>query len=193
MHFNLPKIIGISGKLGSGKDTVGLMINSIMPQYKLFSFADNVKKITSIITSTPIELQYSRAGKKTVINSSKNLTISNYQQLIGEGLRNIIDENIWIDSVLSNPEPYKIITDVRYKNEAYKIIENNGIIIRIEKDFIDIEDGRDKNHISECDLDDFKFEYILNNNSSMEELENNLKIILGKFVAINGLKTKISP
>ncbi len=80
-----------------------------------------------------------------------------------------------------------IITDMRFPNEAKAVKNRNGITIRVQRDFfgenndIAIVDFEDKKpHESETALDFYKFDYIVNNNSSIEELILKIKDILIK-------------
>ena len=66
----IPAIIGISGKEGSGKDTCGALLKEL-PQfrgYQLASFASPVKKVASILTDTTMETQLSRDGKNAPVS-----------------------------------------------------------------------------------------------------------------------------
>lgn len=82
-----------------------------------------------------------------------------------------------------------IITDVRFPNEANAIKERGGINIRIERgQAINLPtDGsgiRDRilanQHPSETALDDYTFNYVIDNNGSIEELIQKVKEILIK-------------
>ena len=59
-----------------------------------------------------------------------------------------------------------IVTDVRYQNEADHIKNKGGILIRVNRNT-----HNNDNHKSEIDLDDYnKFDFIIDNNGSVEEL-----------------------
>jgi len=112
-------------------------------------------------------------------------------QLLGtECGRQIIHPNIWINSLfvdykghfigtVNNKKQYGkklpnwIITDLRFKNELEAIKNRNGIIIRINRNNIQL-----SNHLSETDLDNSTFDYVIDNDSSIEELEEKIKQIL---------------
>lgn len=79
----------------------------------------------------------------------------------------------------SEPEyPKWIIPDLRFKNEFQAIKDRGGLTIRIDRNY-DKENPK-FNHQSETDLDDYrdKFDYILDNNGSIEDLAKQVKVIL---------------
>lgn len=89
--------------------------------------------------------------------------------------------------------PNWIITDVRFPNEADAIKDREGIIIRIERnDYIFDENGKriiptkeyintnNKQHESETALDNYKFDYVINNNGTINNLVDKVKEILIK-------------
>lgn len=92
--------------------------------------------------------------------------------------------------------PNWIITDVRFPNEAEAIKDRNGVIIRVERDLVvggedygftsvsvnqAEKDGIIKpQHESETALDNYPFDYVIQNNGSIEELIVKIKEILIK-------------
>lgn len=60
-------LVGISGKLGAGKDTLALMLENEAKQrgllVKRYAFADRLKYVTSLLTYTELSLHYTREGK----------------------------------------------------------------------------------------------------------------------------------
>jgi thymidylate kinase len=157
-------LIGLSGKKGSGKDTAALIIQELYPELTIIPFAGKLKKIVSILTDTSIEDNY---NNKDLIPNGFKSSIGVYQQLVGNTLRNVIDPEIWLNNF---PTMDVIIPDVRYKNEAEFIKKNNGLLIRIERNNM-VSDSRDSSHISETDLDDYNFKYVINNNGTVEEFK----------------------
>ena len=171
-------LIGISGKRGSGKDTIANIILELCPEFVHEKFSFGVKQVVSIITRTSIEDNLSREGK-TTIPAGYQESLGRLQQLVGEGMRKIVSDDVWIKNVLSNPPPYLVISDVRYPNEALAIQQAGGFIIRVSRDNRE-NDGRDDDHISETALDNYdenEFEHI-ENNGSMESLREKVKQVL---------------
>jgi hypothetical protein len=173
-----PPIIGLSGKYGVGKDLAAELICAVYP-YARAAFANNVKATVAAFTGVPYEAQFTREGKST-IPFGLTETCGRYQQIIGETLRKVICEDVWIKPVL---KPGTIITDVRYKNEADAIIAAGGIVIRINRDTggSDYSNGRDPNHPSEIDLDDYEFKHVVQNDGTIEDLKNAIMRILDAY------------
>ena len=188
------KIIGISGKLGSGKDYItNYLMNKIIDNYKIVpdhrKFADKVKEVTSLITNLPLEYMYTIHGKNIYVDVFQK-TVGELQQIIGTEIFRSYDPDFWIKVTLNDIENedniYIIISDVRFKNEADYIKKHNGILIRINGDPKDIRksSSRDLNHISETDLDDYpNFDIIYENkigNPNINKLWNDVKKLLSK-------------
>lgn len=84
--------------------------------------------------------------------------------------------------------PNWIITDCRFPNETQAILDRNGILIRVNRPCIQCNGlGYHKldcsvgllEHSSEKNLDDYKeFHYIIDNNSTIEDLIQTVKLIL---------------
>ena len=113
-------------------------------------------------------------------------------QLLGTDCgRNIIHPDIWCNSLMSeykkniiNPLnksyhklnfPNWIITDVRFPNELQAIKDRDGIVIRVNRN-----NSLFKSviHESETALDNYEFDYIIDNNGTIEELIVKIKDIL---------------
>ena len=142
---------------------------------------------------------------KEDIDLVEKLTPRKILQLLGtECGRHIVHPNIWVNALFAdidkelnaNPNYNKkgfIITDVRFPNEADAVKDREGIIIRIERnDYIFDENGKriiptkeyintnNKQHESETALDNYKFDYVINNNGTINNLVDKVKEILIK-------------
>lgn len=182
--MNTSKIlIGLSGKMGVGKDYIAH--NVLMPYLEkkniktlMIAFADQIKVNTSVKHNINLFDMY----------DTKNENIRRLLQKEGtENGRDKYGDNIWINYVDKWTDIYSkrgiqafIIMDVRFKNEAEYIKSKNGLLIRIEAPLRNKERiTNEKNsleiqkHISEIDLDDYKFDNIINNDYISNE-ENEL-------------------
>jgi len=158
-------IIGISGKMGSGKDYYAdKLLKKFVNSIKI-CFADQLKVIVATKYNIDIKLLF---GDKT--QEHRELL-----QETGQDERKI-DKKIWIKYTNNWIKLYQmrgfkyiIISDVRYKNEANYIKQKGGIVIRIHAPKRNLQrlqkENSNGNHISEIDLDDYKFDYTINNNS----------------------------
>ena len=143
------------------------------------------------------DLQQSEVMDELFNYSIVDLTFREWMQLIGtECFREIIHPDTWIksmfvdykledrptgltfndDEVKFKRYPNWMITDVRFPNEVNAIKVRDGIIIRVSRGS---NDG-DK-HFSETALDNYNgFDYILDNNGSLNDLINNVKKMINK-------------
>lgn len=131
---------------------------------------------------------------------SELLTPRRLLQLLGTDCgRNIIHPNIWINSLMSEYKfegckndgnscdtpngncdsrycfPNWIISDVRFPNELKAVKDRKGITIRINRNKV-----VENEHESEIALDNATFDYIIENNGTIEELVEKVKQILIK-------------
>ena len=199
-------LIGISGKKLSGKNEVADMLSFLLfkkgtyQQYReakdirqtflkakdyknaeltlpnIHSFAANLKKCLAVCTGIDFHKLEDRNVKSSKI-SWMDISYRKLLQEFGEGIRQTVDKNFWVNSLLSQYDNSQnwIISDVRYVEEANAILDRDGILIRVNRDtgFYDI-------HISEISLDDFEnFGYVIDNNDkSLEDLFNECNYIV---------------
>jgi hypothetical protein len=158
-------LIGIGSKAKVGKDTLGLYLSK---QYSLkrLAFADPLKEEVNTMLQS-LGLTYDDANKDVL-----------RPLLIGWGeSRRKMEPDYWVSII---EKQYKntmscfgiagcgfyhgvVITDVRYVNEAMFIRNNGGVLINIIRD-----NGMDIP--TEHELDNFKFDYTIHNNASLEDL-----------------------
>lgn len=177
-------IIGLSGKMYSGKDTACSCIKSLYPDiyWQQVSFAYRLKAMVALLTNTTMEENLSEQGKQIIPNGFAD-SLGALQQKMGMALRNEIDPNVWVNAAFTTIKPgdYAIITDVRFPNEVEAIKSRGGIVIRLEGDPSRKRDTdkRDQQHPSETSLDGCKdFDVIIQNTGSVNDLRNKLKDFL---------------
>lgn len=169
-------IIGISGKLGSGKDTVAHFIKEHDSSFQSKAFAYKLKKIVSLLAGCDFETTLTQEGKNTFIEGF-NKTIGEMLQGVGtNALRDNFDKNVWINGLFTDLKPggNYIITDVRFKNEAEALKNKGAFLVRVNRPVNPIAEnsGRDLTHPSETDLDDYQgFDAIIDNKGTLDELE----------------------
>jgi len=184
-------IIGISGKIGSGKGVVSEKLAEFLSKrkpvyYKIF--AHPLKDIVAILTGHPLTTNYDNyfeGGIRDYSQEDKNTFIPLYNMTIGEmlqkigteAMRNHFDSDVWAKAIFSNYDDKEdyiwVISDCRFTNEADAIKKRGGIIIRVNGDpaKVNLNTKRDKSHISETALDDYTdFDYVIENNSTLEDL-----------------------
>ena len=189
-------IIAISGKAQAGKDTVAKMIVYTIWYYtysqRLDSFGINhynhrIKDFSLLLNNIQWNKAYFAEKLKLCLSdilkvslnkfediefkNSKidwlNMTVRELLQKFGTAIRNEVCDDFWVKACLKDYDESQnwIISDVRFKSEIEGIKQFNNITLRINNS-----SAGAGNHISEVDLDNYKFDYVINNNSSLEDL-----------------------
>ena len=187
-------IIGISGKIGVGKDYMARHILENSKKAIILAFADSLKLM---VLAENKDVPYNDVFIKKTEVSRKLL------QDKGTYYRQHFHPNYWIDLLYNTIKLHCsrgfdtfIISDVRYKNEAAFIKEIGGYIIRItapERNLTRLKSESSKqydkirNHKSETDLDDYKFEYVVTNDfdnqkESITQMDEALKTIRNDYL-----------
>lgn len=199
----MAKLIGISGKCGSGKSLFAKLLQKYDQEYAIVNFADKLKEVCSVITGLPVESFNSRRGKEmdlpTIWNNHKSptpayspvekLTVRNFMQLVGtDALRDNVHSNIWVNALFSEylkmeakwgNTPKWIVADVRFPNEADEIRARGGILIRLTREQSIQRPLCEQYHPSEVMLDNYSgFRYRIENNGSIIELEDHAREII---------------
>ena len=196
---NLPSIIALCGYKGSGKDTVA---NYLVDKYnyKHYKISDKLKEIIKILFDlSDNDLEQ----KKEEVNDKWNTTPRRLMQFIGtdmfqyklQELLPNINRDFWIKSLFTEDlmnkisnENYKIvISDLRFLHE-YEIISNLYVsysILKVKNNNIEQNDT----HISENEFNQININGIIQNDSNLETLYNNIdNIIFNMMKGANNLK-----
>ena len=227
-------IIGLSGKMRSGKNTVAsiiqyliykdkvkdssLSLNSFLnstfigDSYSGFiqkSFAAKLKQIVSILTGIPAEDLEKQEVKDSRLpecwhkfdDNNHYVEPDNVRELLQtlgtDLLRNQLHPNVFVNALfvdyttkkysigidkyghqtIVDKYPNWLITDVRFPNELQAIKDSGGIVIRVNRN-----NSLFKSviHESETVLDNATFDYVIDNNGTIEELVIKVKEILIK-------------
>lgn len=108
-------------------------------------------------------------------------------QLYGTNIfRRRVDNDYWVKRMITkikeSDNDITIITDVRFPNEIEMLMNEedfNVTVIRVERDMN--RDGSENEHESETALDDYNFfNYIVDNNGTLEDLWNAMDVIYGE-------------
>lgn len=196
-------IVGIVGFIGSGKGTVGDLLAE--KGFHKDSFAAPLKDACSIIFGWPRELlegdtELSRKWREEPDafwseKFGKSFSPRLALQLMGtEAGRNVFHPDIWVVSLLNRAKGRDIVvTDVRFKNEVAHIQDNGGLIIRVKRgpEPLWFEDFARHNqspeiyprpdvdiHVSETDWIGCYWDYLIENNGTIEDLGRKIDDIL---------------
>ena len=194
-------IIGFVGTIGSGKGTAG----DILAQRGFFteSFAAPLKDITASLFGWPRHLvegdtTESREFRETKdewwsSRFGKDITPRLILQLIGtECMRECIHEDFWVACLerrIKLNHDY-VITDVRFPNEIDSIHKMGGKIVEVQRGkpadwyihacmYNNSQSGvKPDVHYSEWAWMGYKTDYTINNDGSLEDLENDIELML---------------
>lgn len=163
------KLIGLSGKMGSGKTTLANHLKSLFSDVKTEKVAGDLYAIQDYIYD---RLNLTMQGEK-----DRPLLIA-----IGEWGRNI-SPSLWTDACFNRVAKLNnelvIIDDIRYPEEALALEKCGGLLVRI--------DGTQRgpnvdpsmaNRSSETALDSWDFKHRINNQGTQQETVAQLEHIL---------------
>ena len=85
-------------------------------------------------------------------------------------------KRVWINSTLQNRSERIIISDLRFIEEYNAIKEKKGIVIYINRPNYEFGQHASEREMKEL-LENDKYDFIINNNGSMEDLFNQVKTI----------------
>lgn len=219
-------LIGLSGKIKSGKNTVATLINELtMDIFEEKAFAKKLKEFVASITGCDVKNLEDQNFKLQQLppewqDELQTRTFRWLLQVIGtDALRNNVHENIWVNALFADylpkyhggidpavgsttpsdvqvfvVHPKWIITDMRFPNELEAVKKHGGITIRINRslqktnnetvDFV--AQHYRNNHPSETALDNAEFDYVIENDGTIEELIEKVKDVLIKEKIILG-------
>jgi len=184
-------IVGISGFAGVGKDKAAEAL--VKHGYTRIAFADVLRDI-AIAIDPYVELWGDIEGEPWydntdfyrlgyVINAigwdkakNEHPDVRRLLQRLGtEAGRDILGENIWVDTAFGRTDADKIVvTDVRFPNEAEGIRARGGVVVRLHRPGV----GPRNDHPSELALVDYPFDYHIDNDGTIEDLHNEVQRLL---------------
>ncbi len=177
------RLIGFSGRRGSGKDTVARLIQQIQleRQWQIRSVGEPIKAVCAALAGEELAPYFSQRGKAEVLPAFGR-TRGEMLQQVGLALRQW-EPDIWVQAFFSQlpPHQHTLIPDVRFPNEADLIRQRGGLMLRVEGDPLQQRgDGtRDDEHPSETALDDYPhFAATLHNTGSRWDLQQQVRQVL---------------
>ena len=190
--------IAISGKANSGKDTVAKLFAKVYQGIQcerrkivFASLADPIKKIAKIM--------FPRTKRKSLYGPSKYregiipgafknnipLTYRLLLQELGTEIGRGYKESIWLDVLDCTSKKAKmneaemfIVADSRFRNEFDHLKSRGYVMIRVKR-----QSQLNMNHASEMEqesIQDSEFDFIIDNDSTLESLEHKVSEILEK-------------
>ena len=153
------KIILINGKKRAGKDYVAKILKEELGNCEIFHYADSMKQIIADTFEISLEeLENFKNENVEITFNDKRTTFRRVLQCFAtEACKKIFGKDIWKQIVLNKMEnssaEYIIIPDFRFPEEYIE----DSLTVKVL--------GGDTNdtHISESALNNFKFDYIIDN------------------------------
>lgn len=197
-------IIGLVGFIGSGKGTVGDILEQ--KGFVKDSFAKPLKDACSVMFGWPREMlegdtEVSRKWREEPDTYwsekfGKEFSPRLALQLMGtEAGRNVFHTDIWVISLLNRAKGKNVVvTDVRFQNEVKYIQDNGGIIVRVKRgdepewynDLLAMNTNVERQqfmnkfgiHPSEWDWVGSDFNHIIENDGTINDLGNKVNELL---------------
>ena len=208
---NKPIIIAIAGKKYTGKNTFGRFLQKALKEQsietELVSFAGSIKEVVSLMTGIKNLESYKELQIKELVEYKEystpdylvpleNLSKRDLMIKTAEALSGVFGKESFAKKLLSdNKDNNIIITDLRFKHEYNMLKEKGAFLIKVTRNSLQ----STSNHISEVDLDNLEedaFDFIIENDSSKEDLEDmaiNVANYIGKISAEKDFVVKLSP
>jgi hypothetical protein len=172
-------IIGLNGRMQSGKDTTAQILMGLFENVQRAAFADKLKdSAAAALQINRDQLEELKLGGEITVTGTTagddfGHTISGrqYLQYYGtEAHREIFGDDFWVEQVLDQPVTdgtILVVTDMRFPNEIAGVLDRGGIAVKIRR-----KEADDKPilHPSEQTLPDEQFDYFLDNNGTLNDL-----------------------
>lgn len=173
-------IVGLAGYATAGKDSAADVLVDKAGFVKT-AFADSLRACAAALNPI-VGFSTDESNEVVVVRYTDAIDTLGYieakarypelrrtlQRLGTEVGRNIIGGDVWVDATfnLLDPDRDVAIADMRFPNEAAAIKARGGITVRVTRPGV----GPANDHPSETALDDYDFDYVIGNDSTVEVL-----------------------
>lgn len=197
-------LIGLAGLKNAGKDTAADYL-VLSYGFKKIAFADKLKDslcATLSITRNQLEELKNNPDARVIVTKGRDvygidqvirdMSLREVAQYHGtEAHRDVFWKDFWVDILL--PSGYElplereynqlgnfVITDCRFTNEVLRIKELGGIIVRIDRNLVDM---KADSHPSEAGFDSSLIDYAVDNDDSVTMLYTRLDTLMETVMA----------
>jgi len=173
-------IIGITGRAGSGKDTLAKILVEHYG-YERMAFADPIRGFVALLLGvSPEELMGSKLKDTTCARLGFKTPREAMQTLGTEWGRDTIHQSIWVfclqDKLRALDRRWQavVVSDVRFDNEARMIRTLGGRIIHITREAAEPVNA----HVSEAGISPDLIDMTIDNNGALDDLARHAKRIV---------------
>jgi hypothetical protein len=174
-------LIGLGSHARVGKSTVADILERVHG-YRQISFAKKLKELAlainpDVLPQSALNVRAGEGKLRTLVvrhgweeAKERFPTVRTYLQELGVACRDTFGEDFWIEQAGIHAQRKAsgvVISDVRFKSEAEAIKEYGGVLVNVTRPGY----GAVNDHISEHDLDDWEWDYVLANDGTKEDLE----------------------
>lgn len=170
-----PRIIGLCGAAGAGKDTVGTFLR-LRHGYRRAAFADPIREMLRALLKagglSDFEITYYMTDREAKEQPIPGLGVSyrHMAQTLGTEWGRAVKPTLWLDVALAHiaaaPQASFVFTDVRFPNEAEWIKAHGGELWRVERPVSAV-----REHISEQLIGQLTADRVVDNSGTVAELQ----------------------
>lgn len=178
-------IIGLTGAIGAGKDTVGdILYSKLLGGVKL-SFKDALVRKLAGVFDVPRTVFYDREGKDTPHPELFGHTPRHVMQTFGTDWgRKLVHPDVWVSVVerqIGMLSCNVTVTDIRFDNEARMIKDQGGVVWHVVRKDNPYDAVEGASHEAERGVTPELVDAILlNGGVCLQQLESSVKTALGK-------------
>lgn len=182
------EIIGLSGYARSGKDEVAKIF--VKEGYTRVAFADKLREVLYALNPI-VDTEWQLTSVPKAFHWHVQDVINEYgwngyketrfgpeirrllQRLGTEAGRQTLWDSIWIDAAFAGyrDDAKIVVTDCRFVNEADAIKQRGGSVLRVSRPGVDAFND----HPSETSLDTYDFDGFIQNDGTLEKLEQTVR------------------
>jgi len=186
---------------------INFMSENIWSEVKVYSFADNLKRICIDVLGLTEQQCYGTEEEKSSLTHinlqdcvfdtmrSRKMTAREVMQYVGTDFFRRIYPQVWVESTIRKIKKEKpklaIIVDCRFENEVKGIQDAGGKVIRLTRNIF----GDSDQHPSEIALDDYEgFDFVLDNQKMSLQEQNEAvynKLVDWNFVDYKAVATPL--
>lgn len=175
-------LVGLGGYAQSGKDTASQVL--VSDGFVRVGFADPMRKMLEALNPLVLgPLRYVDVLEEFGYEASKEM-FPEFRRLLQnlgtEAGREVLGENIWIDTALGSMAPGVdyVISDVRFPNEVEGIRNARGLSIWVERPGV----GPLNDHASETSVGPDDFDEVIRNDGTLDDLAAAVRDTVGSWM-----------